>query len=188
MTSIVEPCQITFFVGSAWALLALFSLNIDLTNTTHYFLCILQYLEVKRILLPLTIACLCHKGIHIPSFYGNVLRKILPNKRRCSRRAHIESAVNTPLVTEQMTESVHTTSLWPSWNGKSGKPLFIYKLAHTCIQMCLEKHLFFINSYTHIQVYIHWLRLTQIICSALCHTHAVLNLPTADVSADLILT
>ena len=103
-------------------------------------------MEAKRILLLLTIACLCHKGIHIPSlcaFYGNVLRKILPNKRRRSRRAHTESAVNTPLVTEQMTESVHTTSLWPSWNGKSGKPLFIHKLAHACIQMCLEKHFLF---------------------------------------------
>ena len=74
------------------------------------------HLEVKRILL-LTIACLCHKGIHMPglcAFYGNVLRRILPDKRRCSRGAYSESAVNTPSVTEQMTESVHTTSLWPS--------------------------------------------------------------------------
>ena len=46
---------------------------------------------------------------------------------------HTESAMNTPFVTEQMTESVQTTSLWPSWNGKSEKPLFIHKLAHTCI-------------------------------------------------------
>ena len=80
--------------------------------------------------------------------------KILPNKRRCSRRAHSESAVNTPLVTEQMTETVHTTSLWLSWNGKSGKPLFMHKPAHACIQMCLENHFLFINSYTHIQVFV----------------------------------
>ena len=109
----------------------------------------------KQILLLLTIVCLCHKGIHIPSlcaFYGNALRKILPNKRLCHRQAHTESAVNTPFVTEQMTESVHTTSLWPSWNGKFGKPLFIHKLAHACIQMCLENQLLFINSYMRIQV------------------------------------
>ena len=114
-------------------------------------------MEVKRIPL-LTIACLCHKGIHMTSLcasYGNVLRKILPNKRRRSRWAHSESAVNTPLVNERMTESVHTTSLWPSWNGKSGKSLFILKLAHAYIQMCLENHFLFINSYTHIQVYIY---------------------------------
>ena len=142
MTSVVEPCQITFFVGSAWALMALFCLNVDLTKTTHYFMHI-AILGSQNILLLLTIACLCYKGIHIPSlcaFYGNVLRKIFPNKRWHSRQAHTESAVNTPFVTEQMTESVHTTSLWPSWNGKSGKPLFIHKLTHACIQMCLEKH------------------------------------------------
>ena len=104
----------------------------------------------KQIIILLTIASLCHKGIHIPSlcaFYGNALRKILRNKRRRSRRAHTESAVNTPLVTEQMTESVHTTSLWPSWNGKSGKPLFIHRLAHACVQMCLENHFLFIYIY-----------------------------------------
>ena len=113
-------------------------------------------MEVKRILL-LMISCLCHKGIHILTlcaFYGNVLRKIFTNERWCSRRAHTEAAVNTPLVTEQMTESVHTTSMWPSWNGKSGKPLFIHKHAHVCIQMCLENHFLIINSYKHIQVYI----------------------------------
>ena len=48
----------------------------------------------------------------------------------CAADEHTESAMNTPFVTEQMTESVQTTSLWPSWNGKSRKPLFIHKLAH----------------------------------------------------------
>ena len=133
MTSIVEP-KLSNHLLCRFCMSALgwFSFKHRPNKKLHIILCILQYLEVKRILL-LTIACLCHKGIHMPSlcaFYGNVLRKILPNKRRCSRWAHSESAVNTPLVTEQMTESVHTTSLWSSWNGKSGKPLFIHKLVH----------------------------------------------------------
>ena len=97
-------------------------------------------MEVKRILLLLRIACLCHKGIHLPSlcaFYGNVLRKILPNERRRSRRAHTESAVNTPLVTEQMTESVHI----PPACGRR------------LLTVSPENHVLFINSYTHIRVY-----------------------------------
>ena len=61
-------------------------------------------------------------------FLWKCVEKILPNKRQCSGWAHPESAVNTPFVAEQMTESVHTTSLWPSWNGKSRKLLFIHKL------------------------------------------------------------
>ena len=53
----------------------------------------------------------------------------------------------------------------------SGKTLFIHKLIHAYPGVC-------------VYIYI----LTQIICSALCHTHAVVNLPTADVLADLTLT
>ena len=143
MTSIVKPCEIILFVGSAWALLALFSLNIDLTKSTHYFMHIAILGSQTDAQVLLTIACLCHKGIHMPSlcaFYGNVLRKILSNKRRCSRRAHSESAVNTSLVTEQMTESVHTTSLWPSWNGKSGKPLLFINL-HMHVSRCNDDEL-----------------------------------------------
>ena len=97
-------------------------------------------MEAKWILLS-TIACLCHKGLHVLSlcaFYGTVLRNIVPSKRQCSRWAHTESAVDTLFVTEQMTESVHTTSLWPSWNGKFGKPLFIHKLAHACIYIYIN--------------------------------------------------
>ena len=113
--------------------------------------CILQYLEVKQILL-LTIACLCHKGIHMPSlcaFYGNMLRRILPDKRPCSRQAHSESAVNTPLVTEQMTESVHTTSLWQlnKWLSQ-----YIPPACGRLEMVSPENHFLFINSYTHIQV------------------------------------
>ena len=57
----------------------------------------------------------------------------------------------------------------------SGKTLFIHKLRHAYPGVCV-----YINIYTD--------RLTQIIYSALCHTHAVMNFPTADVSADLTLT
>ena len=57
----------------------------------------------------------------------------------------------------------------------SGKTLFIHKLIHAYPGVC-------------IYIYIYTDRLTQIICSALCHTHAVVNLPTADVLADLTLT
>ena len=61
--------------------MALFCLNVDLTKTTHYFMHI-ALLGSRTdssfndgLLVP---------GIHIPSlcaFYGNVLRKIFPNKR-----------------------------------------------------------------------------------------------------------
>ena len=73
----------------------------------------------------------------------------------------------------------------------SGKTLFIHKLAHACIQLCLEKHFIhkLIHAYPGVCVYIY--RLTQIdsdnLFALLCRTHHV-NLPTADVSADLTLT
>ena len=66
----------------------------------------------------------------------------------------------------------------------SGIPLFIHKLIHTYPGVC-------VCVYVHTNVVTHPSMTegqtdSQIICSALCHTDAVVNLPT-DVSADLTL-
>ena len=55
-----------------------FGLILFIRPNENYRLCILQYVEVKQILVLLMIARLCHKRIHLPSlcaFYGNVLKK-----------------------------------------------------------------------------------------------------------------
>ena len=155
MTSIVEP-KLSNHLLCRFCMSALgwFSFKHRPNKKLHIILCILQYLEVKRILL-LTIACLCHKGIHMPSlcaFYGNVLRKILPNKRRCSRRAHTGSTVNTPLVTEQMTESVHIPPACGCLEKVSLEKHFLFINFHMHVSSCVWKNTLFINSYTHIQV------------------------------------
>ena len=128
-------------------------------------------------------------------------KKTFPSKRWHSRWAHTESAANIPLVTEQITESVHTTSLWPSWNGKSektctcmypdmsGKTLFTHKLVHAYpgVYVAYTSRQMYIQIHLPIQA---WpkARLTRIICSAWCQTPAVTNFPTVDVYADLTLT
>ena len=68
----------------------------------------------------------------------------------------------------------------------SGKPLFIHKL----IQAYPDIYMYILHKQTdvHTNIVAHPSMTEgkiEIICSALCHTSAVMNLPTADVSADL---
>ena len=115
-------------LGSAWTS---FCLNIDLTKPTHYFMHIA--ILGSQILLLLTIACLRHKGIHIPSlcaFYGNVLRKILANKRRHSMSTHRIS-------------SEHPICNWT--NDRVSTPA-----CGRLETVSPENHFLFINSHTHV--------------------------------------